>query len=236
MTWAANALAATITALAPHADPVRAKGAEAYMKHVAPFLGVATPTRRRELHLAWRSLSQPTSNDVGDAAVLLMTQREREFHYAAYDLISHYQSVLDADFLPTFGSRLLTTTPWWDSVDGLVTAMVSPLCFRFGHSKLIDEWSESDNRWLIRSAITHQRGWKDRTDFDRVFALCDRHWPNSEFFIAKAIGWALRDCARLVPELTTQFLAEHTVRNAVAEREIRRGLATVPQRRAVRRP
>ncbi|MEN9740493.1 MAG: hypothetical protein RLZ72_759 [Actinomycetota bacterium] len=236
MTWTTTAVSATVSALTPYADPVRAKGAEAYMKHVAPFLGVATPIRRRELHAAWHSLPQPTSSDVGDTAALLMTQREREFHYAAYDLISYYQWVLDAGFLPTFGARLLTTTPWWDSVDGFVNAMVSPLCLRFGHAYLIDEWSSSDDRWLIRSAITHQRGWKDRTDFDRVFAICDRHWPNPEFFIAKAIGWALRDCARLNPEMTAQFLAEQTVRNSVAEREIRKGLATVPQRQVVDRP
>jgi 3-methyladenine DNA glycosylase AlkD len=206
------------------------------MKDVAPFLGVSAPRRRIALRAAWASLGTPTSNELGSAALALFVEPDREFHYAAYDLIDRWGDVADEDFLPTFGAQLLTSTPWWDSVDGLVSAMVSPLCLRFGHSELIDEWSNSGDRWLIRAAIGHQRGWKSQTDIDRVCELAHEHWPDGEFFIAKAIGWALRDCARLNPARIESFVVEHLSPNPVAMREIRKGLATAHRRRVVRHP
>lgn len=226
MSWVDLVVERAERELRPLADPVRAAGAERYMKHVAPFLGVSAPDRRDALRRAWAGSDAPASDELGDAALRFMRMREREFHYAAYDLIGWWSDACDHTFLTTFGEELLTTTPWWDSVDGLVTEMVSPLCRRFGHADLIDEWSSSGDRWLIRAAIGHQRGWKSATDIDRVCALASDHWRDPEFFVAKAIGWALRDCARLNPHRIERFVVEHTSPNAVALREIRKGLAT----------
>lgn len=212
-------------ALGPLADPARAPGMASYMKDVAPFLGIAAPERRRALRQAWKSLDQPSSEELGSAAISLMELPEREYHYAAYDLIERYRLSADEYFLDEFVTDLLTTKPWWDTVDGLVTAVVSPLCQEFDAEWLIDEWSESEDRWLIRAAITHQRGWKRETNTDRILHLCNRHWSEGEFFIAKAIGWALRDIAWLDPAAVKEFLIDQVGGNAVATREARRGLA-----------
>lgn len=222
--WPQVVVECTILALEPHADTTRAAGAFAYMKGVAPFLGISAPDRRRYVRTAWAALAPPTSDELGSAALALMGLREREFHYAAYDLIDQHVLRADADFLPRFGERLLTTSPWWDTVDGLVNAAVSPLSRRFELNGLIDAWSASGDRWLIRAAIGHQRGWKHDTDTTRVLGLCDRHWAEREFFIAKAIGWALRDLARLEPRAVEDFLAAHPAPNRVARREAERGL------------
>lgn len=231
MTWSDDVVAHARAALEPLADPVKAAGARRYMKDIAPFLGVPAPARRDALKQTWKDLPTPSSDELGAAAFALFAEPEREFHYAGYDLIGWWRDVADETFLPKFGARLLTSTPWWDSVDGLVTDMVSPLCFRFGHAELIDEWSRSGDRWLIRAAIGHQRGWKRHTDFERVCSLASDHWNDKEFFVAKAIGWALRDCARLNPERIERFVLEHVAPNTVAMREIRKGLATVSRRR-----
>lgn len=195
------------------------------MKGVAPFLGVATPERRRALRAAWAGLPSPTSDELGHTALALMALPEREYHYAAYDCIAANIRAANETFLPRFGATLLTTTPWWDTVDGLVTAMVSPLTRRYGHADLIDAWSASGDRWLVRAAIGHQRGWKSDTDVPRVLALCDAHWSDREFFIAKAIGWALRDITAWNPQAVRDFLAGHDDRNRVGIREALRGLA-----------
>ena len=89
---------------------------------------------------------------------------------------------------------LLTTAPWWDTVDSLGSAAITPLVAR--HPADVDlmwAWLDSGDRWLIRAAIQHQRGLKEGTDLDRLFTMCDRFADDREFFIAKAIGWALRD-------------------------------------------
>ena len=222
--WSKSVVDATKKALAMHGDPVRAEGAAKYMKNIAPFLGIATPERRAFTKAAWKELSQPTSDELGSAALALFTLPEREYHYAACDLISKYIASADEYFVPEYLEPLLMTKSWWDSVDSLVTAGVSPLCHRYDAADIIDEWSFSDNFWLVRAAIGHQRGWKKDTDIKRVFDICDQHWDEKEFFIAKAIGWALRDITRLDPTAVQIFLQQHPSPNTVAAREAQRGL------------
>lgn len=222
--WSDDVVDLTRAALVPLRDPERAVPMAAYMKGVAPFLGVAAPARRAALRAAWRGVDVPTSDALGETALMLMAEREREFHYASYELIDRFRRVPDSYFLDAYVTELLTTKPWWDTVDGLVNAAVSPLSSRYDAEWLINEWSESGDRWLIRAAIGHQRGWKGDTDVSRVLSLCNRHWADQEFFVAKAIGWALRDLARLSPSSVTAFLEAQSVPNRVAEREALRGL------------
>ena len=194
------------------------------MKHVAPFLGIPAEPRRKYLRAAWVDLPIPTSEQLGRAARQLMQLPEREYHYAAYDLLVKYLANANEHFLAEHVQVLLVTKPWWDTVDGLVNAGVSPLARRYESTALIDAWSESGNIWLIRAAIGHQRGWRTDTDVGRVLRLCGRHWESAEFFVAKAIGWALRDLARLDPPAVRAFLATHEHPNMVAVREANRGL------------
>jgi 3-methyladenine DNA glycosylase AlkD len=196
----------------------------AYMKDVAPFLGIPAPERRRALRTAWRTMPKPSSDDLGAASLDLVALPEREFHYGAYDLIDEFIDCADEYFLDAYVTELLLATPWWDTVDGLVNAAVSPLCRRNDADWLIDEWSQSGDRWLVRAAIGHQRGWKAQTNVGRVLDLCDQHWADREFFVAKAIGWALRDLAWIDATAVQYFLDAHPETNRVAVREAQRGL------------
>jgi len=222
--WVDEVVRRSVAALADRGDPARAAGAAAYMKNVAPFLGITTPERRRLLRNAWAGLPAPSADALGAAAVRLMALREREYHYAAADLIDRFVRRADDRFLRRWVTELLTTIPWWDTVDALGSAAVSPLCRRFDASATIDEWSASGDRWLVRAAIQHQRGWGRATDVARVLGLCSQHWEYREFFVAKAIGWALRDLTRVDPGAVRAFIADHDG-NAVARREAERGLA-----------
>ena len=222
--WPLQVTRLTAKALSALGDPIRADDQANYMKHVAPFLGIATPERRMATKQAWKALPIPSSNELGEAALQLFMKPEREFHYAACDLIHKYINSADETFLAEYLEQLLTTKSWWDTVDALVNAGVSPLCWRFDATEIIDQWSESQNRWLIRAAIGHQRGWKSNTDIDQVLHICDRHWEDSEFFIAKAIGWALRDITAVDSQSVRRFLTAHPIKNSVAEREAIRGL------------
>jgi 3-methyladenine DNA glycosylase AlkD len=223
--WTDATVERSVAALHAVADPSRAAPMAAYMKHIAPFLGVPAPERRAALRSAWAGIAPPPTPDaLGAAARRLMAEPERELHYAAYDLLDRHLEVADEGFCARHVEDLLLTTPWWDTVDGLVSAAVSPLCRRYRLDDLVDAWSESGDRWLVRAALGHQRGWKRYTDVERVLALCSRHWADPEFFVAKAIGWALRDLARIDPDAVAAFLEQHPARNTVARREAERGL------------
>lgn len=232
MPWERDVVDAVVAALTPMADPVKAPQMKAYMKDVAPFLGIQTPVRRRAVQTATRPFGQPPAQAaLALSARALFARPEREFAYAACDLIAKNIVVCDAEFLIDPVEELLTTASWWDTVDSLGSGAVSPLCRHFPESRsVVLRWSASPDIWLVRAAIQHQRGWKHETDVPFVLSLCAAHAHESEFFVQKAIGWALRDIARLDPKAAEEFCAAHPGLTRVATREAERGLATPPQR------
>jgi 3-methyladenine DNA glycosylase AlkD len=233
--WCDDVVTRITAAMHDRGDPERADGAERYMKHVAPFLGITSDDRRRLVAEAVEGIRQPSSDELGAAAMQLMGLREREYHYAAADVVEQFVDRADESFLGRWVEPMLTTTPWWDSVDLIGSAAVRPLGLRFDITDVVDRWSESGDTWLIRAAIQHQRGWRRHTDVERVLELCDRHWSNPEFFVAKAIGWALRDLTRFDPDAVQRFLDDHPEPNRVATREAERGLTRAAARPARRR-
>jgi 3-methyladenine DNA glycosylase AlkD len=223
--WKPNEVVHSIeAALRPLADPKRAAGAKAYMKNVSDFLGIATPDRRAALKPIFKSLPDPTSDDIGKVALKLFALPQREFAYAAYDLISYFWQFADKDFLEKYVEELLTTKSWWDTVDGLGSAAVSPLTVKYPNKKLIEKWISSENMWLNRAAIQHQRGRRRNTDVFYVLQLCARFADSKEFFITKAVGWALRDISAFDKPAVRQYLRDHPQLHSVSVREAKRGL------------
>lgn len=217
---------ATVDALTPLADAERAAPMSAYMKGIAPFLGIGTPERRAALRAAWADLGPIDEATLRDVARELWSLPEREYQYAACDLIQRHQRRLQATFIVEPVQDLITTKPWWDTVDSLGTAAVSPITARNDQlMSLMWQWWDSGDRWLIRAAIQHQRGRQAETDFAVLYAMCDRFAEDREFFIAKAIGWALRDATRWDREGVRDFVDAHPRLSAVARREAVRGLA-----------
>ena len=105
---------------------------------------------------------------------------------------------------------LIVTRSWWDTVDTLAANVVGPLVSN--HPALratMDAWSTDDNLWLVRTAILHQLRYRSATDPDRLFRYCDAQAGHGDFFIRKAIGWALREYARTDPDAVRTFVATH---------------------------
>jgi 3-methyladenine DNA glycosylase AlkD len=205
-------------------DRRRAIGAQAYMKDIAPFIGVATPERRALVKKIAKSMAAPTSAELGATARKLWKLEEREYQYAANDLIGFHWKVADKNFLFDHVEDLIITKSWWDTVDSLGSVAISPLTDKYGCEKLITRWNKSPNMWLNRAAIQHQRGRKFETDVKLVLQYCDDHSDSKEFFIVKAIGWALRDIASISPRAVRDFLKAHPDLGRVAVREAERGL------------
>ena len=224
MSFTSNFVSELAPALYDLGDHKRAIGAQAYMKDIAPFVGVATPERRSFVKKIAKSLSVPTSEELGKTARILWKFDEREFQYAANDLIGIHWKVADKNFLRDHVEHLIVTKSWWDTVDGLGSVAVSPLTDRYGCEALIKKWNNSPNMWLNRAAIQHQRGRRFETDVKLVLQYCDDHADSKEFFIVKAIGWALRDICAINPRAVREFLKSHPDLGRVAVREAERGL------------
>jgi 3-methyladenine DNA glycosylase AlkD len=200
-------------------DKKVAFGAQAYMKDIAPFLGVKAPERRKLFKEIFRDLPTPTSKELGETSRALWKLREREYHYAACDLIDFFIESADKNFLKDHVEYLITQKSWWDTVDTLGSVAISPLTIKYPSISLMRSWNKSSNMWLNRAAIQHQRGRKHDTDIPLLLEFLDTHAHESEFFIAKAIGWALRDLSRVNNSEVKKFLKAHPELNRVAVRE-----------------
>ncbi|GAB2841396.1 DNA alkylation repair protein [Pseudoduganella ginsengisoli] len=189
------------SALLPLADSERAPAMRAYMRDRFIFLGIATPARRAAIKPIIRQISEPQL--VLPLAQALWTSPEREYHYAALDMLALHWKKLHADDIP----RLITlarTHAWWDSVDGMAGIIGDVLRHRHDY---MDEALASSDFWVRRIALLHQLGWRGKTDETRLFNYCKALAHEKEFFIQKAIGWALRDYARHAPDRVREFTA-----------------------------
>jgi 3-methyladenine DNA glycosylase AlkD len=199
------------TALRPLADPAQAVPMRAYMLDQFAFLGIRAIPRRQALRGLPR-LTTWTADALLSVAEALWELPEREFQYVAVDLLAKYHRQLGVDSLPRL-LRLVQRHPWWDTVDGLA-GVVGDILLRArpGQADVqrqMDACLGHPNLWVRRVAMLHQLGWKAQTDQARLFRSALALAPETEFFIRKAIGWALRDHARTQPEAVRAFLAEH---------------------------
>ena len=172
----------------------------------------------------FRTLPTPTSAELGATARALWKLEYREYQYAACDMLAFFVKQLDSKFLEEHVEYLVTQKSWWDSVDSLGTAAISPLTVKYDSVRLMNKWNKSKNIWLNRAAIQHQRGRKEATDLELLFRYCDYHSESREYWITKAIGWALRDVAHFNRPAVTQFLNAHPELDRVAVREAEKHL------------
>ena len=200
-------------------NPEVAFGAQAYMKDISPFIGVRAPERRKIAKELAKKVPMPSSDELGQTARALWKLTEREYQYLACDLIEIFIECADKKFLAEHVEYLISHKSWWDTVDLLGSVAVSPLTLQYPSVTLMRKWSKSSNIWLNRAAIQHQRGRKSETDIPLLLEILDYHSNQSEFFVAKAIGWALRDLSRINNLEVKKFLKEHPELDKVAVRE-----------------
>lgn len=203
-------------ALAERADPARAEPMARYMRDQFPFLGVMAPAQkavwRRMAADLPRHLPEPV---VVEAARALWRRPEREHQYLACTLVNRHATQpaqapgASPAFLDTV-EALITSRSWWDTVDSLATHAVSALVAH--HRELrprMDAWLAGDDVWLTRSALLHMVGWKAATDGDWLFAACLARADHPDFFVRKAIGWALRELSKVDADAVVSFVAAH---------------------------
>lgn len=180
----------------------------AYMRNQFPFLGIQTPERNALLKAFVRKHGKPEDEATLERVVnLLWEAPEREFQNVA-------MSLLDARGKRTEASRivlleaLIMKKSWWDTVDFLAGNAAGKYLIHYPEhiASYPDRWIQSDHLWLRRSALLYQLSYKDKTDEARLFSYIRSCAHEQEFFIAKAIGWALRQYAKVNADAVIAFV------------------------------
>lgn len=222
-------------ALARVGDPIRALSQQAYLKSAMPHRGITSPELRALLRPILRDpLLAPRTRDgwAEDVRTLWEGATHREERYAAIALSGHpaARSWQDVETLGLY-RHLVVTGAWWDLVDPLAIDRIGPilLSHRAAATPLLRAWAETDDLWLRRTAILAQLKHRHATDLDLLAGAIDANLDTTaygrEFFVRKAIGWALRQHARTDPEWVWAFVAQRGDRlSGLSRREALRHL------------
>ncbi|CUU59904.1 3-methyladenine DNA glycosylase AlkD [Parafrankia irregularis] len=203
-------VAAVRAALAGAADPARAPAMRAYMKSEMLFRGVPKPVRERALRPVLAERTLPSQSSWRATVRALWREAEyREERYAAIDLTGHraYRAYQRADTLDLY-EEMITTGAWWDYVDEIASRRVGPLLAADPAAirPVMLRWSRDGDLWRRRTSIICQLSFKAATDLDLLYACIDANLDDRDFFIRKAIGWALRRYAWTNPTEVRRFV------------------------------
>lgn len=197
-------------ALEEQADSEKARAMQAYMKTDMPFYGVQSSERKRILAriVAWCA---PGDQAEYESLVLaLWSQPHREEKYLAQGVATAHKRFIVPGSLPMC-QRMIAEGSWWDFVDEVATHMVRPVVVDFPEETwpVVEGWIDHEVMWFRRAAIICQIGAKGATDTERLFGFCAARAHETEFFIRKAIGWALREYAKTDPRAVAGFAIAH---------------------------
>ncbi len=197
------------TLLTSHAHPRQAVAMQRYMRDQFDYLGLKGPELTILLREHYRINGLPPLAELDPVLHDLWALPQREFQYTATGLLSRFEQELPAGFIRTM-EYLLVTKSWWDTVDTIATGTVGVHFKRYPavRQRTLARWRKSDNFWLRRAAILFQLNYKSETDFALLCDIIRENLGSKEFFINKAIGWALRQYTRIDPEAVRRFVAE----------------------------
>jgi 3-methyladenine DNA glycosylase AlkD len=198
------------------AEPERAQQMRAYMKSTMPYHGVSAPDVRAICKDVFASYPfEAAESWRADVLSLWHGADFREERYAAIALSGHRgaKAFQTLDALPMY-EEMIVSGAWWDYVDALAAHRVGGLlkAFPLELRRTMLAWSHAADMWKRRSAILSQLTFGQATDLTLLFACIEPSLPSPEFFLRKAIGWALRQAARKHPRAIVRYVEDHAAR------------------------
>ena len=196
-----------ITDLEENRNELLAESMSKYMQDKFRFLGVRGATRT-EIYKKYFPDARKTKTIDWDFVENCWNKEEREFQYVVVYYLKAMQKFLKREDILRL-KYLIVTKSWWDTVD-LLAKVVGSLIIRIeGYDQIMLEWSKDSNIWLRRVAILYQLSLKDKVDKQVLDKILVNNLGDSEFFINKAVGWALRDYSKYNPEWVREFIKKN---------------------------
>ncbi len=195
--------------LAAEADPERAEGMAAYLKTDMAFYGVTSPIRRQIMNQLGQ-FAPETNAEYRSQVMGLWERPHREEKYLAIDWAKRHRPFITFENVDLY-ERMVAEGAWWDLVDDMAANLVGTVV-RTDLDRMrgvLERWLTGDDLWLRRAVIICQLKSKDETDAALLFDACERTAHETDFFIRKAIGWALRQHSRVDPDAVREFVERH---------------------------
>ncbi len=190
------------------AEPANVASMQAYMKTDMPFHGVAAPARKRIVDELRRRFPVLERREYVEVVTELWEGEYREEKYLAVAVADRYpEHIVPAQLL--LYERMIREGQWWDLVDPVAIHLVGTVVLEHPQPgwSVVDTWIDHDNLWMRRAAIIAQVRAGSSTDADRLFRYCMTRAFETDPFLRKAIGWALRQYSHVDPDAVAEFLS-----------------------------
>lgn len=206
-----------ISDMEENSNELLAESMSKYMQDKFRFLGVRGATRT-EIYKKYFPDARKAKIIDWDFVENCWNKEEREFQYVVVYYLKAMQKFLKREDISRL-KYLIVTKSWWDTVD-LLAKVVGSLVIRIeGYDQIMLEWSKDSNIWLKRVAILYQLSLKEKVDKQVLDRILVNNLGDNEFFINKAVGWALRDYSKFNPEWVREFIEKN--KNGMANLSIR---------------
>lgn len=190
-----------------HKNEEQAQKMSKYMLNKFEYIGIKTPERRKIFKNFFKEYKNEEKID-WEFVNKCWENKYREFQYVAADYLKNMKDKLTIDDIPKF-KQLILKKSWWDTIDNLDMTIGALALKDSNVNKILLEWSLDENIWLRRIAIDHQLLRKEKTDTELLEKILKNNLGQAEFFINKAIGWALRDYSKTNPEWVKNFIEKN---------------------------
>ncbi len=205
---------------AANGDATNAKGAKAYLLNQFECYGINTPLRREICKAFYKANPIKDHNELSTLIKACFAEPQRELHYFAIELLGHHKKMWSKKTLPLI-EWMITHKSWWDSVDSTNSNVIGK--FFLTYPELIEEytykWNRSSNKWLQRMSILFQLMYKEKTNTTLLADYIEYCQFEEDFFIRKAIGWALRSYAKTNAKWVILFIKAHPQLSNLSKRE-----------------
>jgi len=207
-----------------HRNPEIAGQMEAYMRNQFQFLGIKAPARRELLKPFLTKANLPPLNELNNIVVHFWENPQREYQFIVMEMANRYIKEMTPEYFKLF-EYMISTKPWWDTVDFIASNLVGSLALHYPYQGMnqINRWRKSNNLWLVRTCLIFQLKYKDKVDEKLLFSLIEENIEHPDFFIRKAIGWALRQYGKFEPENVITFVNSHAL-SGLSKREALKNL------------
>lgn len=196
-----------ITIFENNSNKEEALNMKKYMLNKFEFLGIRSP-KRQELWKEYFKFAKSTKIIDWDFVNYCWQNDYREIHYIAAHYLKYMENFLNVEDIEKI-EKLIITNSWWDTSD-ILDRVVGEIIYKNPNcANIMIDWSLSNSIWLRRVAIDHQLLRKEKTNKDLLEQIIINNLNSKEFFINKAIGWALRDYSKTNPEWVRNFLEKN---------------------------